>query len=140
MRSVVRLKQLKDCFNWVANTSKQSPFNSVIKLIPTICNGEGQTPIMRRRIGSPSLMDSHGIDKIVESTSEIVDAIPNYQSPMAKRRRFILSQEKAISGVIRICLFGETVRVSIHPGLDFILDGLSVLLAPSELGENVCKV
>ncbi len=42
--------------------------------------------------------------------------------------------------LFRVCLLGDAVRSSIYPSSGFALDGLSVLLAPSEFGPYVGEI
>lgn len=76
-------------------------------------------------------MSGDGIDQVVQSGPQIVQAISDHQRPTLKRRRLIDTDNDGVPGTVRICLLEEAVRVSLKPGMNFAVDGLSVLLAPS---------
>jgi hypothetical protein len=131
MRSVVRLRILDSCPNWVAYRSKVVPvIDGFIEPCPTVGNGELQSSLMGRRIRR-SFMDSDCVNKVVKSIPEIIEGISNQEGPSLQRGSLVHSNDEAMPSAIRVLLFDQAIRVSVRPSQEFIFEGLSVFLASS---------
>ncbi len=139
VRSVVRLQRLENCPHRLANSSEPLGSDLLVKVRPVIRNRESQSSVMRWS-GEPGLENRNTVDEIVQGGSQIVEAIGNHQSPSLEWRGLVLSKDEAITGAVSVYLLRDAVRVSVHPGLDFIVDGLSVFLTPGELSSNASEV
>lgn len=127
---VVRLRFLNSCPNWVAYSAKSLLGDGASETRARVSYGEHEPVFIAGRVRR-SLVDSDGIDKMVESIPQVIERIGNYQRPSLSRGRLIDPQNQAVSGAISVSLLDETIRVPARPGADLVLDGLSVLLAPS---------
>jgi hypothetical protein len=130
MRSLVRLHILNSCPHRIANGAESPSSDFAVKVRPLIGDGESKPAFIGGRLRR-SLMDSYGVDKVVKGCPQVVETISDHQRPSLERRRFVDAQNKAVSGALRVCLWNDTIRASVCPGSDFILDGLSVFLSPS---------
>lgn len=139
MRSIVRLVTLEHCPHRLANLAKESSSDGIIKLIPIVGNGKLEASVVWRRI-APSLANRDCVDEIVESSSEVVECVGDSERPSHQGGSFIFPQDDAVAGVVSFNLFGNAVWASVHPSEDFIVDGLSVFLAPRQLCASVGEV
>jgi hypothetical protein len=131
MRSIVRLRRLDSCLNWIAYRPKLPAFDgSIIEGVTTVRDGELQLARISGQVGR-SLVNGNCINEMVESVPEIVESVGDDQRPSLYGRGFINPNDDAVSCAIRILLCEQTVRVSVRPCQDFILEGLSMFLAPS---------
>jgi hypothetical protein len=133
--SVVRLQRLENCPHRLADLPKPLLTNRFIKLSPAVSDRESELLLVRGRHGS-GFKNCDSIDKVIQSSPQIVEAVSGHQGPSLERRWLVLAQNETVTGAISVHLTGKTVRFSVQPGLDFTIEGLSVFLAPGELGPN----
>jgi len=130
MRTIVRLRQLDSCPNWIANRSKVMPLiDGSIEPILAIGNRELQLPLERRGVGG-SFVSSNCKNEMVESIPKVIESICDQERPSLQGGNLIHSDKDAMSSAIKVFLFEQTIRVSVRPSQEFILEGLSVFLAP----------
>jgi hypothetical protein len=130
VRSIVRLQRLDECLNRSAYCPKSSHSDCLGETGITGGNGESEFAFIAGKVRR-RFMRGDCIDKMVEGGTQIVDTVSRYERPSQNRRRFINLENQAVTGAIRTELIHETIRVSVHPGAEFILDGLGVFLGPS---------
>ncbi len=131
VRAIVRLKPLDSCSNWLANFSELHVANDgIVKIRPTVGNGESEFSFIAGRLRR-RFMDRDTVNKMVKGGAHVADTIRSDDLPTLKRGSFIYPCDKTVSGAVRLDLSDDAVRVSVDPGTDFILKGLSVFLAPS---------
>jgi hypothetical protein len=140
MRSIVRLRQLDSCPNWIAYRPKVFPvIDGFIESRFVIRDGELQTSLMKRGIGS-SFVNGNCVNQMVKSVPQIIQGVGDQQGPPLKGRGLVNPNDDAVSSALRVFLSNEAIRVSVRPSGDFILEGLSVFLAPRQFSANACEV
>ncbi|HXS78469.1 MAG TPA: hypothetical protein VN753_19980 [Terracidiphilus sp.] len=127
--SVVRLIPLDRCPHWIANSSQlPATYDSIIKIRFAVGDGELQFPFVagtfRKRF-----VAGYRINEMIQAATQGVDAVSDNQGPLIERRRLIDPNSDCISGAISAHFLNDAVRISFHPGSDFIANGLSVFCA-----------
>lgn len=129
--SVVRLIDLNRCPHWIANGPELlSTDDSVIKVRPIIGDGELQPSFVAGRFRK-SFVAGYRIHEMIEAASKGINAIRDDERPFIERRRLVDPDNSCVSGAVSIHLLQNAVRISVHPGRDFIADGLSMFRAVS---------
>lgn len=140
MWSIVRLRSLDCCLNWIANRPEIVPvINHSIESFPSVRNGELESFLMDRGVRR-SFMHGNSKNEMVKGRAEIVKCVRDNERPSLERREFVNPEDKTVSGAISIAFLKDAVRVSVRPGDHFILDGLYMFLAPRKLCANTGKV
>ena len=129
--SIVRLIELNCCPHRIANGSELFPANDgIIKVRPIIGDGELEPSFVAGRFRK-RFVAGYRIHEMIEAASEGINAICNDEGPFMERRRFVDPYDDCISGAVSVHLLKDAVRISFHPGRNFIADGLSMFRAVS---------
>jgi len=120
VRSIVRLQPL-DFFLGCSAEAPEATFNGIGPVL-RISNGRELDVIAFGRGILPAIPDSQGVDGMVESRSQIVNAVPGNHAPSVERRWFDDIKNNVVTPRFSVELSGENVRVSVDPGLPF--DGI----------------
>jgi hypothetical protein len=139
MRSVVRLEHLESCPHRFTDFSQRPLADSFVKILPSIGNGESKSPMIGRGSGF-GFTDRNSSSQIIEGRTEIAESIGHDQSPSLELSWLHDTENETVTGAVVVHFLDEVVRISLHPGVGFIADGLSVFLAPSELGKYAGEV
>jgi hypothetical protein len=89
-----------------------------------------ELPFVGKRVIT-GFVNPNGINQVVKSTPEIMDKISEHETPSFERSLLRNAKEYAVSGKVWISFSDESVMASVIPGDDFILDGFSMVVAPS---------
>jgi hypothetical protein len=133
--SVVRLHTLNCCPYRTAQTGDPANgfLSSAIRGI--VYNGESQSVFLGGRI-LPGLMHGDGVDQVIQSRPQVVDAIADNESPILKAGDFGDVEDNVEAGKVLVSLFGDAVRVSISPQHQFTTVRLKVGFGTPKLGFN----
>ena len=141
MLSVVRLTRLDSCPHWLAQTGYSSLGTiGTSKTIGVITQGKSEGLCLRRRLLAVSLENSDGINEMIKSSPQIVDNVPDHQSPTNNQRLDTNMSNEAMPGKIAIVLSRDHIGLAISPMENFTLDGLSMFMGSSQFSENACKI
>ena len=130
IRSVVRLQTLDSCLGRAAK-GPDMPFR-LGSPRGVRRDGKYQGPLTGGRVGS-AFSDADGVDTVVESAAETVDAIPDDQTPAAGGQRVDELDVEAILGGVRVRLGPDTVGLRVEEGIHLPSHTLEVVLRPVEL-------
>ena len=129
--SVVRLIPLNRCPHWIANSSELLSANDgIIKVRPIIGDGELEPTFVAGRFRK-RFVAGYRIYEMIQAATEGVDTVGDDQGPIIERRGLINPNDDSATGAISIHLLKYAIRISFHPGRDFIADGLSMFRAVS---------
>jgi len=131
--SVVRLYPLNACPHCLAQGLNSSTL--VSESSRTIGDGKLKQSLVQGRVDS-TFSDGNCINKLIESTPEIVNAIPNDQRPPIPIGK-IEANLDAIAITLGVNVIGEDVGLSLFPIQDFVIDGFGVYLCTSDLKHTV---
>lgn len=137
VRSIVRLRSLEACLERVADIP-ESPF-LFDKRFFGIGNRELENIVLRRGVAS-AFSDGHGVNQIVQSSPEVMDAISRDERPSIERRVFPEIDDKTVAATIGVTLLGDNVRVSIFPCNNFRFDGLEVFFGAAEFQQGTSEL
>ena len=84
--------------------------------------------------------DGDGVNEVVQSTSEVVDGIADNQRPPLKTGRMIDDGDSPVPGKIDVVFNGDSIRLAVDPGNQFLLEGVYMLLGTMEFCPYARKV
>lgn len=106
------------------------------KLVGVICDYKRETFYLGGRIAHRLILGD-GINQVVKSTPQIVDAIPQDQSPtQVIGVRPMLHCDDDVAGIVTINLRDKCVTTTIYPRSDFVVDLCEVFFSANHLGVN----
>ncbi len=127
--TIVQLSPLDCCPHRIAERSDTPAIFS--KPIRCVTDGKHQVPSIGRRF-LPRLVDSNGINELVESCPQVMETVSSNQPPSLQGGRPQVPNDDTVPGHFSVTLIGETNCLSLFPGADLILDGLHVFSRPRE--------
>jgi len=125
IRSVVRLRSLDCCPNWLAERTDPSTAG-ILKVRSIVADGEGEAVFLGGRMW-PRFMHGNCIDQVVQRRPQIVDAVRDYKRPSLERRLLPNLKNDTPAGRIRVSLSDESVWFSLYPWSKLRTIGCKVL-------------
>jgi hypothetical protein len=132
--SVVRLRSLDACLRITADHRQPARLLSS-KPVRSIGDGELQILCTGRRIG-PTVANGDSIDDVIQCAPKTVNAIASDQGPAIKGRRLLDGNDEAVAATISVAFFGENIRFSCDPRLEFGLKSIEMFLSTTHLQET----
>lgn len=123
MRSIVRLYGLNGRSHWLAQ-GLNPPF-VFPELFTRITYGELKGIEVGRDFLS-RFVTSNSINVMIERTPKVMHNIAGNERPFLERGFLFNSKDNTIPGKVGISLIDKTIRITIHPGFDLILERVEV--------------
>ena len=141
MPSIVRLTSLNSCSHRVTQAGN-SPLGTVGtgKTVGIITQRESERIGLRRRLLPVSIENCNSIDEMIKSGPQNMDNVSDHESPPDCHWLDAEMGNEAVSGKVAIVLSRDYVGVAVPPAENFTLDGLSMFVSTSQLGENTSEV